>query len=106
MVADGGERWELKMFGCSRVFSLFSQATYHYRFQRKQQLAKRHAMALEYCAGQRVSFKSHRCTVRYIGKVEGADPDKIWLGVEWDDQTRGKHNGEYLGQRYFKCMVL
>jgi len=74
--------------------------------QAKQQIAVHHAMALEYRVGQRVSFKNHRCTVQYIGKVEGADPDKIWLGVEWDDPTRGKHNGEYLGQRYFKCMVL
>ena len=63
-------------------------------------------MALEYHVGQRLSLRGNRCTVRYIGKVEGTDPDKLWLGVEWDDPTRGKHNGAYLGHSYFKCMLL
>lgn len=60
-------------------------------------------MALEYYIGQRLSLRGNRCTVRYLGKVEGTDLEKIWLGVEWDDPTRGKHNGEYLGHSYFKC---
>ena len=24
-----------------------------------------------------------------------------WLGVEWDDPTRGKHDGSHQGKRYF-----
>jgi dynactin complex subunit len=51
--------------------------------------------------GQRLSFGSALCTVRYIGQVEGAE--KEWLGVEWDDPSRGKHNGENKGIRYFHC---
>uniref|UniRef100_A0A803YJZ5 Tubulin-specific chaperone E n=1 Tax=Meleagris gallopavo TaxID=9103 RepID=A0A803YJZ5_MELGA len=27
----------------------------------------------------------------------------IWLGVEWDDPQRGKHDGTYEGTQYFKC---
>ncbi|KAI9782740.1 MAG: hypothetical protein M1839_004728 [Geoglossum umbratile] len=52
---------------------------------------------------QRVSFKdtNQLCTVRYSGPVEGTKGD--WLGVEWDDPTRGKHDGMYGGKRYFQC---
>ncbi|KAJ5606177.1 hypothetical protein N7510_008958 [Penicillium lagena] len=51
--------------------------------------------------GQRRSFDGHRCTIRYVGTVEGTAGD--WLGVEWDDPTRGKHAGEHKGTRYFTC---
>ncbi|XP_033368563.1 geranylgeranyl pyrophosphate synthase isoform X6 [Parus major] len=27
----------------------------------------------------------------------------IWLGVEWDDPQRGKHDGSYEGIQYFTC---
>lgn len=51
---------------------------------------------------QRRSYNGDLCTVRYVGKVEGTTGD--WLGVEWDDPTRGKHSGEHNGVRYFKCI--
>lgn len=51
--------------------------------------------------GQRRSFDGHRCTIRYVGTVEGTTGD--WLGVEWDDSSRGKHAGEHKGTRYFTC---
>ncbi|PLB55113.1 tubulin-specific chaperone [Aspergillus steynii IBT 23096] len=51
--------------------------------------------------GQRRSYNGDLCTVRYIGKVEGTTGE--WLGVEWDDSTRGKHSGEHQGVRYFTC---
>jgi dynactin complex subunit len=64
-------------------------------------------MPLEYHLGQRICFKGdHRCTVRYEGSVEGTDKGKVWLGVEWDDPKRGKHNGEYGGRRYFYCIQI
>ncbi|PLN85395.1 hypothetical protein BDW42DRAFT_198465 [Aspergillus taichungensis] len=50
---------------------------------------------------QRLSYGGDLCTVRYIGKVDGTAGD--WLGVEWDDATRGKHAGEHRGVRYFTC---
>ena len=26
-----------------------------------------------------------------------------WIGVEWDDQSRGKHDGVHDGVKYFTC---
>ncbi|PMD64079.1 uncharacterized protein K444DRAFT_609404 [Hyaloscypha bicolor E] len=54
-----------------------------------------------YNIGQRVSFDSNLCTIRYIGAVEGTDRE--WLGVEWDEPSRGKHDGSHKGKRYFEC---
>ncbi|KAJ5089457.1 hypothetical protein N7532_008141 [Penicillium argentinense] len=51
--------------------------------------------------GQRRSFDGQLCTIRYVGSVQGTTGD--WLGVEWDDPTRGKHAGEHKGVRYFTC---
>ncbi|KAI5209781.1 hypothetical protein AUEXF2481DRAFT_5945 [Aureobasidium subglaciale EXF-2481] len=51
--------------------------------------------------GKRLSTKGERCTVRYIGEVKGKSGQ--WLGVEWDDPTRGKHSGSHDGIEYFKC---
>ncbi|KAI7685151.1 hypothetical protein KC322_g13146, partial [Hortaea werneckii] len=51
--------------------------------------------------GQRLSLKGQLCTVRYNGPV--ADKQGEWLGVEWDDTTRGKHNGTHQGKCYFTC---
>ncbi|KAL4881993.1 hypothetical protein BJY04DRAFT_187811 [Aspergillus karnatakaensis] len=51
---------------------------------------------------QRRSYDGHLCTIRYVGSVEGTSGE--WLGVEWDDPTRGKHSGEHKGMRYFTCL--
>lgn len=58
-------------------------------------------MAPTFHVGQRISFDSLLCTVRYVGPV--ASTQKEWLGVEWDDPTRGKHGGEHQGVKYFSC---
>jgi dynactin complex subunit len=52
--------------------------------------------------GARLKFISHTGTVRYIGEVAGTTG--TWLGVEWDDPTRGKHDGVKDGIRYFTCL--
>lgn len=52
-----------------------------------------------YRVGQRVSFQGQLCTIRYIGEVK--DTEKDWLGVEWDDPSRGKNDGK----GYFKCKL-
>ncbi|GKT40130.1 tumor susceptibility gene 101 protein [Colletotrichum spaethianum] len=49
--------------------------------------------------GQRLSYDGALCTVRYIGPVDGTSG--TWLGVEWDDAGRGKHDGQHKGVRYF-----
>ncbi|KAI0148132.1 RNI-like protein [Hypoxylon sp. NC0597] len=51
--------------------------------------------------GDRLSYDGAVCTVRYIGEVSGTSG--TWLGVEWDDPGRGKHDGSHKGVRYFTC---
>ena len=49
--------------------------------------------------GARVEVGSERATVRFRGEVP---PTKgSWLGVEWDNSSRGKHDGLHNGVRYF-----
>ena len=55
----------------------------------------------EYYPGRRLSFSGTFCTVRYVGPVEGTIGD--WLGVEWDEPIRGKHDGSHKGVKYFIC---
>ncbi|KAL4913692.1 hypothetical protein BDW62DRAFT_192135 [Aspergillus aurantiobrunneus] len=50
---------------------------------------------------QRRSYDGNLCTIRYVGKVKGTSGE--WLGVEWDDPTRGKHSGHHRGVKYFTC---
>ncbi|CCF32093.1 tubulin-specific chaperone E [Colletotrichum higginsianum] len=52
--------------------------------------------------GQRLSYDGALCTVRYIGPVTGTSG--TWLGVEWDDSGRGKHDGQHGDVRYFSCL--
>ncbi|NWS39671.1 TBCE protein, partial [Probosciger aterrimus] len=51
--------------------------------------------------GRRVLCGTEYATVRYVGSVPPTAG--IWLGVEWDDPQRGKHDGTYEGTQYFKC---
>jgi hypothetical protein len=53
--------------------------------------------------GQRISVEGSVATVRYVGKLD-SDVDNVWVGVEWDDVSRGKHDGSYQGRRYFTCL--
>jgi len=55
----------------------------------------------EITIGDRLCYGYDRCTVRYIGTVKGTTGS--WLGVEWDDPTRGKHSGGINGEEYFAC---
>ncbi len=61
-------------------------------------------MPLEYFVGQRLSYDGVPCTVRYVGTVDGTKGD--WVGVEWDYEGRGKHDGEHNGVRYFASRFL
>lgn len=38
-------------------------------------------------------------TVRYRGTIDGQQG--TWLGIEWDDASRGKHDGAHKGTHYF-----
>ncbi|KAM6539408.1 hypothetical protein FALCPG4_001215 [Fusarium falciforme] len=58
-------------------------------------------MSSSHRIGQRVSYDGALCTVRFVGEVAGTTG--TWLGVEWDDSARGKHDGCHKGVRYFTC---
>ncbi|KAI8985852.1 hypothetical protein BDB01DRAFT_786539 [Pilobolus umbonatus] len=51
--------------------------------------------------GSRIQIDSYRATIKYIGPILGTKGE--WLGIEWDDPTRGKHNGVHQGTQYFEC---
>ncbi|KAF9792846.1 hypothetical protein BJ322DRAFT_1153258 [Thelephora terrestris] len=53
--------------------------------------------------GARISLAGHIGTIKFIGSVH--DTIGTWLGVEWDDPTRGKHDGAKDGVQYFTCAV-
>ncbi|KAL3420810.1 CAP-Gly domain-containing protein [Phlyctema vagabunda] len=61
-------------------------------------------MAPTYRVGQRLSLRSQLCTIRYVGPILGTtNQNEEWLGVEWDDTARGKHDGSNNNKRYFEC---
>ncbi|XP_066552729.1 tubulin-specific chaperone E isoform X2 [Amia ocellicauda] len=49
--------------------------------------------------GRRVACDGERGTVCYVGNVPPTAG--VWLGVEWDNPERGKHDGSHEGVRYF-----
>nr|CAD7410192.1 unnamed protein product [Timema cristinae] len=50
--------------------------------------------------GSRLSCDGHIGTLLYIGEVP---PTKgTWFGVDWDDPSRGKHDGTYHEVKYFE----
>ena len=52
-----------------------------------------------------LSQDGFRATVRWRGTLKDAHGNEIkYVGVEWDEQSRGKHN-EYKGQKLFDVKV-
>ncbi|XP_051676688.1 tubulin-specific chaperone E isoform X2 [Oryctolagus cuniculus] len=51
--------------------------------------------------GRRVEVNGELATVRFSGIVPPVAG--LWLGVEWDNPERGKHDGSHEGTVYFKC---
>ncbi|XP_054831046.1 tubulin-specific chaperone E isoform X1 [Eublepharis macularius] len=51
--------------------------------------------------GRRILCNGEYGTVLYVGSVPPTAG--IWLGIEWDNHQRGKHNGNHEGIQYFKC---
>ncbi|KAG8937313.1 hypothetical protein FRC02_000083 [Tulasnella sp. 418] len=42
-------------------------------------------------------------TIGYVGPIEGSNG--VWIGVDWDDPKRGKHDGTHNDIRYFSCRL-
>ncbi|KAI0053913.1 hypothetical protein FA95DRAFT_1551690 [Auriscalpium vulgare] len=53
--------------------------------------------------GTRICLSGYLGTVRYVGTVDGTKG--AWLGVEWDDPSRGRHDGSKDGRSYFTCLI-
>nr|CAD2180484.1 unnamed protein product [Meloidogyne enterolobii] len=51
---------------------------------------------------RRVMLKEAKGVVKYCGEVEGTTG--IWIGVDWDNKERGKHNGSFNGKQYFEAL--
>ena len=52
--------------------------------------------------GQRLSYDGALCTVRFFGPLK--DLKRDWVGVEWDNTARGKHDGQHQGEQIFQCL--
>eukprot|EP00762_Andalucia_godoyi_P003489 ANDGO_04227.mRNA.1 Tubulin-folding cofactor E len=53
----------------------------------------------------RVRIEGHLGVIRYEGKLvlaDGSESPDVWVGIEWDDESRGKHDGVAYGKRYFQ----
>ncbi|XP_060840515.1 tubulin-specific chaperone E [Rhopalosiphum padi] len=53
--------------------------------------------------GRKVSVGAFTGFARYVGPIPGTED--LWVGIEWDDPNRGKHDGIHNGIRYFKTMM-
>lgn len=75
-----------------------------YLFENVTQLTRQHQkMENSLRVGQRIRVGSNQvASVRYIGGLDG-HPGTVWVGLEWDDPSRGKHDGSLNGRRYFSC---
>lgn len=54
--------------------------------------------------GQRVQVGEYCAVVKYVGPVTGTEGE--WIGVEWEEEGRGKHDGSYKDVRYFTAKLL
>ncbi|CAI8010074.1 Tubulin-specific chaperone E [Geodia barretti] len=54
-----------------------------------------------FVVGARCCFDGYYATIRFVGEVPPAKG--VWVGVEWDDASRGKHSGDHEGTQYFTC---
>ena len=57
--------------------------------------------------GKRVELNEKTAKIKYVGPLKHKkdfNEKEIWLGLEWEDKTRGKHNGTVEGFEYFKTI--
>ena len=55
--------------------------------------------------GKRVELNEKTAKIKYVGPLKhkkDCNEKEIWLGLEWEDKARGKHNGTVEGFEYFK----
>ena len=77
------------------------QATSGVLFSQPNQEVPPNCIMNSLVTGARINYGGHHGTIRYIGEV--INSSGTWLGIEWDDPQRGKHDGSKDGLRYFHC---
>ncbi|XP_063861604.1 tubulin-specific chaperone E-like isoform X1 [Scylla paramamosain] len=50
--------------------------------------------------GRRVECDGHRGTIHWIGELPPAQG--TWYGIDWDDASRGRHDGSHNNIKYFQ----
>jgi len=63
-------------------------------------------ISLEDALERRVEINNYYGTVKYAGELKHEErpmdsKGQVWVGVEWDDPSRGKHNGTVNSYTYF-----
>ncbi|CAG9771060.1 unnamed protein product [Ceutorhynchus assimilis] len=66
----------------------------------KNQMLANENLSPEMGVGSRIESGGFFGTVRYIGELP--EHSGKWYGIEWDEPTRGKHNGTVNGVQYFE----
>lgn len=61
-------------------------------------------MATVVTVGTRLCYDGHLCTVKFVGEI-APWPQQIAYGVEWDEPSRGRNNGNVKGVQYFKVRI-
>uniref|UniRef100_T1J621 Tubulin-specific chaperone E n=1 Tax=Strigamia maritima TaxID=126957 RepID=T1J621_STRMM len=56
-------------------------------------------MASSSYVGRRIVSAGYYGTVRYVGPIPPTEGE--WLGIDWDNPNRGKHDGTHEGVKYF-----
>ena len=65
------------------------------------------SMINKYSLNDRVStIDNYLGTIRYIGNLPVWGTNTVALGIEWDDPSRGKNNGDLNGIQYFTPWLL
>lgn len=54
---------------------------------------------------KRIELNNYSGWVRFCGELKGKHKkdNEIWIGVDWDDESRGKHKGTVDDIQYFSC---
>lgn len=55
----------------------------------------------DFKVGDRVKFGMEKASIRYVGTVQFSDG--VWIGIELDDDNKGKNDGSVRGVKYFEC---
>ena len=58
---------------------------------------------IENLLGKRIELNGYSGTIRYSGPLKHKNDNDVWVGIDWDDKSRGKHNGTVESTFYFNC---